>query len=387
MTQFHSLAPRLTLQSIITSRSFAFVTISGGLILIGMINLSSAAVAISQQLVFNQLIHLTIGGCVGGLLWFIPLKHLKDYAYLYGGLSLILLGIVLSLGESSGGSQRWIALSGLRFQPSEFAKLTAALIGARFLSDRKLIAAHTLTSLSPLLTITLIFFVLVFKQPDLGTAAIILGVVLSQLFCIPMARRSVIISQIIGVCGILWSWFFLLKDYQKQRIQALLFPDLDPIGSSYNSLQSLIAVGSGGTWGKGFLNSTQSHLQFLPSHHTDFVFSVFAEEHGFVKTLGLIILIFIFLSLCLEIARQARGTFNTLLAVGITASLFLDFSINIAMVIGVFPVVGVPMPFFSYGGSAALKTIIGCSLLLKIESASPPHHHYSHQPVSSGIRQ
>lgn len=367
---YHPLDHRYPLYHLITSRSFALAVLMSIMIVLGLINLSSASVAISPNLLAKQLFHLGISALIAGALGCLPMKHVKDYAYVYGALTLVLLCLVLISGDSSGGSQRWLAVGSLRLQPSELAKITAALIGARFLSDRQLTPEHTLTSLSPLLSIMMIFFGLVFKQPDLGTSAIILWIICSQLTCVPVARRSLLISGFIAASGLLYSWFFVLKEYQKQRIHALLFPELDPIGSSYNSIQSLIAVGSGGTWGKGFLGSTQSHLRFLPSHHTDFVFSVFAEEHGFVLTLALLIIIFSFLSLCLAIARHARGTFNSLLAVGITTSLFLDFSINIAMVLGLFPVVGVPMPFFSYGGSAALKVMLGCVLLMKIDAAS-----------------
>lgn len=375
MLPYHPLDHRYPFYHLITSRRFALAVLMSIMIVLGLVNLSSAAVAISQNLLAKQLLHLGVSCLIAGVLGCLPMKHVKDYAYIYGGLTLVLLCLVLLLGDSSGGSRRWLAVGGLRLQPSELAKITVALIGARFLSDRQLIPQHTLTSLTPLLSIIMIFFGLVFKQPDLGTSAIILWIICSQLICVPIARRSMIISGLIATSSFLYAWFFVLKDYQKQRVHALLFPELDPIGSSYNSIQSLIAVGSGGTWGKGFLGSTQSHLRFLPSHHTDFVFSVFAEEHGFVITLALLILIFSFLSLCLAIARHARSSFNSLLAVGITASLFLDFSINIAMVLGVFPVVGVPMPFFSYGGSAALKVMLGCVLLMKIDAASQQSLH------------
>ena len=349
------------------SRGFALVVTGFLLWLIGMINLSSATLSISPSLVWQQLAHWGIAFGISLTLVLIPLSHLRDYAYSYVTLTLLTLALVLLIGDSSGGSQRWLGFGSLRFQPSEIAKLTAALLGARFLSDRKDITTHTLSSLAPLFTGTFLLFFLIFKQPDLGTSGIILLIVASQLICIRMEKKSLLVGQVVCLAALLSSWFFVLKDYQKQRIESLIFPDVDPIGSSYNALQSLIAVGSGGSWGKGFLGSTQSHFQFLPSRHTDFVFSVFAEEHGFWQTLALLMIIGLFLLVCLEIAKHAKGVFATFLALGITAALFLDFAINIAMVIGLFPVVGVPIPFFSYGGSSALKTMLACGLLIKID--------------------
>ena len=333
-------------------------------------------------LVIKQLSHLAIACTAAGIWWWIPLHQIKNYAYVFGLINIMMLVLVLIIGDSSGGSQRWLSFGGLRFQPSEIAKITVPLVAARFLSDHKLITSHTLRSLTPLITIIMMFFVCVFKQPDLGTSGILIAIIISQLFCVQIKKNTVMITTIIGTIGAIWGWFFLLKDYQKLRIQSLIFPNLDPVGSSYNSIQSLIAVGSGGVWGKGFGGSTQSHHHFLPSHHTDFVFSVFAEEHGFLKTLVLLLIIMLFLTVCFEIARQAKDTFSALTAVGISAALLLDFAINIAMVIGLFPVVGVPMPFFSYGGSAGLKTIIACAILMKIDTSKQTR---SYSFPSSGI--
>ena len=171
----------------------------------------------------------------------------------------------------------------------------------------------------------------------------------------------------VGTAVVVFAWFFLFHDYQRLRVLNLLNPNLDPTGSGYNSLQSLVAIGSGQFWGKGFLAGTQTQLQFLPARHTDFIFAVFSEEHGFLGASVLFSLFCLLIYAALIISKQARDVFSSLLAIGVAAILFISFGINTSMVLGMFPVVGVPLPFFSYGGTALIMFCVSLGILVGIE--------------------
>jgi rod shape determining protein RodA len=210
-------------------------------------------------------------------------------------------------------------------------------------------------------------FGLIFPQPDFGTAGLCLMIALAQILFVRLDWRSIAIVVTTGLVAAPLAWMFALKDYQRHRVLNFLDPDIDPQGTGYNALQSLIAVGSGGVSGKGFMQGTQTQLQFLPMSHSDFVFSVFAEEHGFR---GAIIVVLLFAGItyvALEIARQARDTFSALLAVGLAAFLFCQAAVNIAMVLHMFPIVGVPLPFFTHGGSILLTVCAAMGLLVSID--------------------
>jgi rod shape determining protein RodA len=279
---------------------------------------------------------------------------------------------VLLLGQHGGGAQRWLGIGPLRLQPSEFAKLSLVFGVAKFFYLQRSIPVFTLTHLRPVLALALIAFVLIFKQPDLGTAGVCLMVVTAQLAFIRV-RISIklIIALAIGavILGVV-SWEYFLYDYQKLRVLNLLNPSLDPSGSSYNALQSLVAVGSGKQFGKGFLQGTQTQLRFLPARHTDFIFSVFAEEHGFWVCCFVFVLFAAIALIALEVAREAKDVFGSLVAIGIGAYLFIQFAINVAMVIGIFPVVGIPLPFFSFGGTSLLIACVAMGILAAIARES-----------------
>ncbi|MEY4631928.1 MAG: rod shape-determining protein RodA [Pseudomonadota bacterium] len=299
--------------------------------------------------------------------WLIPPRTLNTYAYWIFGAVCILLAIVLVVGDVAGGSQRWIEIAGFRGQPSELAKITAALVTARFFYTNKLRTAYKLSDLWLLGAMIGAIFGLIFPQPDLGTAGICVLIAACQIAFVQVDRRSLIIVASTGLILAIVAWFGLLHDYQKLRIMNLFNPELDPGGSGYHSLQSLVAVGSGRITGKGFMQGTQTQLQFLPERHTDFIFSVFAEEHGFIGAVVAFVLFGALSYVALEIARQAKDSFTSLLAVGLTAFLFLEFVINAAMVLGMFPVVGIPLPLFSYGGSAYLSVCIALGALIAID--------------------
>jgi rod shape determining protein RodA len=302
--------------------------------------------------------------------WLIPVKLFYDRAIMIYSCNCVLLLLVLAMGKIAGGSQRWIHLGIMSFQPSELAKLTTAIMVGRFFNTRKQQFVYSLRDLLPLTLAIGFIFVLIFQQPDLGTAGVCLIIAACQLAFVPLDPRSVMIAGSGFLATSLVAWNFLLHSYQKLRILNLLNPNLDPSGSGYNSLQSLVAVGSGGAFGKGFAQGTQTQLKFLPAKHTDFVFSVFAEEHGFWGAVAVVLFFVAYTYIALEVSRKAKDTFCALLAIGVAAIVFIQFSINVAMVLAVFPVVGLPLPFFTYGGSSMLTICIASGLLVAIDRDS-----------------
>jgi rod shape determining protein RodA len=270
----------------------------------------------------------------------------------------------------AGGSQRWIVIGPLRGQPGEFAKITTAIIVARYFYLNRQLQAYKLRDLWPVMLMVGAIFALIFPEPDFGTAGFCILIAVAQILFIRLDLRSIAIVSICSIAAGLVGWFFLLKEYQKLRVLNFLNPELDPTGSGYNALQSLVAIGSGGITGKGFMQGTQTSLQFLPTRHTDFIFSVFAEQHGFWGCSILFLLYGTLTYIALEIARQTKDVFNSILAIGLAAIMFIGFTINIAMVLGIFPVVGLPLPFLSYGGSALLSVCVIMGILVSIDRAN-----------------
>jgi rod shape determining protein RodA len=342
------------------------------LLSIGMINLYSASDG--GHYFWAQLRNLII--TVAGFVlfgWVIPIKKVNDYAYWYYGTIVVLLLVVLLLGRIAGGAQRWLSLGPIGFQPSEFAKLATTIVVARYFSTHRQDQPYRLRDLLPVLTMVGLIFLLIFLQPDFGTAGMCLIIFMAQLAFIRIDLRSLAIVMVSSPLMAALGWHTLLRPYQKLRILNLLNPNLDPQNTGYNSLQSLVAVGSGNLFGKGFMQGTQAQLKFLPERHTDFVFSVFAEEHGFWGAALVFAAFGVLTYIALEIARTAKDTFTGLLAVGIAALIFLEFTINVAMVLGVFPVVGLPLPFFSYGSSLLLTVCVALGLLVSINRATNGH--------------
>lgn len=302
--------------------------------------------------------------------WLIPLRNVAHYSYWFLSLICISLFAVLMTGRIAGGSQRWLHVGPVGFQPSEFAKLAVILAVAKFFSQNRLQTAYRLRDVWPLITVLVVVFGLIFVQPDFGTAGVCIIVATCQIAFVRIDWRSLgIVLASIPVIGLI-GWNFLLHDYQKLRVLNLFNPALDPKNTGWNSNQSIIAVGSGNVYGKGFMQGTQAHLRFLPERHTDFAFSVFGEERGFLGCVVTLILFSLLCYLALEIARQSKDTFSGMLAIGIAAFLFFEFAINAAMVIGIFPVVGIPMPFFSYGSSLLLTVCVSLGLLVSISRAN-----------------
>jgi len=283
---------------------------------------------------------------------------------LYAG-SVLLLLIVFLHGRVAQGSQRWLMLLGFSFQPSELIKLTLIIALARFFRDKDLSIQWDIKDLAVPLLILLLpsFFILI--QPDLGTTLFLLILFFSIISLFKIRKRLIKIFFIAGVILVPLGWFFI-KEYQRKRLLSFLNPEMDPLGSGYHIIQSMIAIGSGGFLGKGYMKGTQTQLKFLPEQQTDFVFSVFAEEWGF---LGVLVLMFLFLALILwglDIARRSKDISGMLIAYGVTAYIFWGIFINIGMVIGILPVVGIPLPFLSYGGSSMVVLMTGVGLLINV---------------------
>lgn len=290
---------------------------------------------------------------------------LLSIAYPLYWVSILLLIGVLLFGRAISGSQRWLTLASFSFQPSELVKISLILALAKYFFQNEVNHRHGFRDLYVPLGMVLLPALLIIKQPDLGTALLLMLVSISLFLFLGIEWKTLLVS-IGSVLLSLPLFWFVLKDYQKKRILIFLQPESDPLGAGYHIIQSKIAVGSGGFWGKGFLRGTQGQLRFLPEQHTDFAFSILAEEWGFVGSL-IVVTLFLFLILwALNIARQSKDRFGMALALGICLLFFWQSLVNMGMVVGWVPVVGVPLPFISYGGSSIMASLIGIGLLLNI---------------------
>ena len=340
-----------------------------GLGAIGLMTLYSAvtAGALAPQLgiYYRQLVWYGIGFGVMAVTILVSYRSLEAWAYAIYAVCTAMLVAVLLIGRTAGGSQRWLDLGPASIQPSELIKIAVIIVLARYYARMVSARGLTLRELAYPVGVTLIPFVLIVRQPDLGTALLVALIAVSITVFVKIERRS--FTYLIGAFSVAVPsvWFFL-KGYQKQRILTFLDPDRDPLGAGYHIIQSKIAIGSGMLTGKGFLKGTQNALAFLPEQHTDFIFSVLAEEWGLAGT-GVLLLMFLLLIIWgLNIALKCRDPFGTILAVGITSMLFWQVVINAGMVMGLMPVVGVTLPFISYGGSSIITTCICIGILLNI---------------------
>jgi len=292
--------------------------------------------------------------------------HLKilNFAYLAYGLNIAALVFLLLFGGERYGARRWLVLGPISLQPSEFVKITIILALAYFLGERKERIASGDTFIKALLFVVPAA-VLIFLQPDLGTASVLVPIAFAILF-VCGARIKHILS--IAAAGLLSAPIFwhLLKDYQKNRLMVFINPDLDPLGAGYTIIQSKIAIGSGGLFGKGWLNGTQNYLRFLPERHTDFIFSVIGEEWGYMGAIMLIGLYAVIIARGIRIASGTNDVYGKVIAVGVVTLIAFQVIVNISMTIGLMPVVGLPLPAISYGGSSTIVALIGAGLLLSV---------------------
>ena len=296
----------------------------------------------------------------------IPPRVYEGWApYLYI-ITVILLVAVDAFGHISKGAQRWLDLGFVRFQPSEIAKIAVPLMVARFINRD--VCPPTLKNTGIALILIFLPTLLVAAQPDLGTSILIAASGLFVLFLSGMSWKLIGVAVLLVAAFIPILWFFLMHDYQRDRVMMLLDPETDPLGAGYHIIQSKIAIGSGGLRGKGWLQGTQSQLEFLPERHTDFIFAVLAEELGLVGVLLLLALYLLLIMRGLVVAARAQTTFGRVMAGGLMLILFVYVFVNIGMVSGILPVVGVPLPLVSYGGSALIVLMAGFGIVMSIHT-------------------
>ena len=293
-------------------------------------------------------------------------KELHFWNYPFYIFIIVLLLLVLVAGNSAGGAQRWINLGFFKLQPSELAKLMMVVTLASYYSRKEEELGYGVKEMLTPVLLTGLPFLLILKQPDLGTA-LMLGIIFVSMTVFAKVRwQTYVVGLILGSGAGIFAWFYLLRPYQKRRIETLLNPAKDPMGQGYQILQSKIAVGSGGFNGRGYLEGTQGHLHFLPERHTDFAFSVWGEEWGFTGSLVFLITYFSILFLGLYTAMTARDRFGVFLSFGVVMLIFWQAVINLLMILGFLPVVGIPLPLVSYGGSSLLTTLLALGILLNV---------------------
>jgi len=330
---------------------------------LGLLVLYSAKM--NSSIVHRQIIRLIIACGMMLVVAQIPPRAYRFWAPWFYFSTLIMLGMVLLVGDVSKGAQRWLDFKFIRFQPAEIMKLALPLMLCRTLDE------HVLPPKGPLIALSSLYIflplLLIAMQPDLGTAILVASTGFFVLFFAGISWRflATIASLALAALPFFWS---ILRSYQKQRILTLLNPERDPLGAGYHIIQSKIAIGSGGIFGKGWLHGTQSHLEFLPERTTDFIFAVFGEEFGFVGVVVLLLIYSFIIFRGLQIGANARDTFSRLLAGSLIMTFCVYITVNIGMVSGILPVVGIPLPLISYGGTSMVTIMLSFGMLMAIET-------------------
>lgn len=331
---------------------------------IGLIILYSAS-GQDIDLIYRQAVKLAIA-IVGMLIVAqLPPTEIARWSlwlYLFG---IVLLVLVIFYGDVGKGAQRWLDLKIFRFQPSELMKLSVPMMIAFYLADKSLPPRFLRVLLVCIMIV--IPVILIAKQPDLGTALLVATAGFAVLFIAGISWRLLMSMGVLAAAGAPILWYFM-HDYQKRRVLTFLNPEHDPLGAGYHTIQSKIAIGSGGFYGKGWLNGTQSHLEFLPERSTDFIFAVFCEEFGMM---GILLLLCVYLFIIVRglfIAINAQHTFGRLLASGLTLTFFVYIFVNMGMVTGQLPVVGVPLPLVSHGGTSMVTLMLGFGIIMSIHT-------------------
>jgi rod shape determining protein RodA len=335
---------------------------------IGIWNLASASRSAHAPVWISQSWWMGAGAVIALAVTLLDHRAFQRLAWAFYGVVNVLLVLVHVKGRYVMGARRWLTIGPVNFQPSELAKLAVCLaVASWFASDAEKRGkdGYGLFGIVLPLAITFVPAVLTLKQPDLGTALIILSIGCTQILFAKVRWKTLALLVSVAVAGAVLVYPHL-KPYQKKRVETFINPEADVLGAGYHATQSMIAVGSGQGLGKGWGQGTQTNLSFLPEQHTDFIFSVWAEEHGFVGCLLLIALYFALITSAIDIAGNARDRFGHFVAVGVCGMLFWHVAINIGMVIGLLPVVGVTLPLMSYGGSSVLVIYSGIGLLANI---------------------
>ncbi len=342
-------------------KKFDYTFIAGmlAIFLIGILNLYSATHSDSGEkllsaLTVRQIYWFLFALFIAISVSFVSPKVWFRYSYLLFGINLFLLVLVIVLGKKGMGAQRWLELGPIRLQPSELMKVTLVLALGRWYTKHRPDVDLNLKNLLVPSIIVGIPALLIIIQPDLGTGGLLILIFLVMTFYRNLKWKSILVLGLIGLASGTVMYSFGLKDYQKRRIKTFLDPYEDAKGSGYNAIQSEIAIGSGRVFGKGFKKSSQASLQFLPENHTDFVFSIFSEEHGFFGSFVLIALFVMLLTRFIWLATSVLSLYNSIVTIGLMAIFYWHTFINMAMVTGLMPIVGLPLPLMSYGGSSLL---------------------------------
>lgn len=345
-----------------------FVTVAA-IAVIGIVNLYSASSIAGPLFVdsyIQQIYWLTLGSAVAVLVVAIDYRQFERHAWVAYGFGIVMLVLVFLLGREVRGSQRWIPIGAFSLQPSELMKIFLIIALAKHLHDDPRTEGRTVKDLLIPGAILAAPMVLILNQPDLGTALVMVIIFAAIMFLTRLKIRSLLMLILAFIASAPLTWEYLLKDYQRDRVLAFLNPKEDLLGTGWHAHQAQVAIGSGGFWGKGYLHGTQNQHHFLPDPRTDFPFSVWAEEQGFI---GAVMLLFLYLFLILwglKIASDAKDRFGAVVAVGVSALIFAHAAINLGMVCGILPVVGITLPLVSYGGSSVLTTMIGIGLLMNV---------------------
>lgn len=342
-----------------------------GLNIVGLVNLYSATHGPNSndiaRLFIQQMVWLGVGWSIFFIFTVIDYVIVTKLAIAIYILNFLAILYVTFFGKVALGAQRWIDLGFFRYQPSETMKLALIIILAKFLSTRNVEGRGMgFKELFVPLILLLIPFGLVVEQPDLGTAMTLVAIGGSMILFVGVRSAIIVSAAILVAIALPMAWKYGLRDYQRNRVITFISPNNDPQGAGYNSIQSKIAVGSGKFLGKGFRKGTQSQLEFLPERHTDFIYSVLSEEHGFVGSLSTLGLFGFLFMIGIRISMNAREKFGALLTAGVLCYIFWHMFINIGMVIGLLPIVGVPLPLLSYGGSSMLTTMAGMGLVSSV---------------------
>lgn len=342
------------------------------MLLFGILLLTATGVGVlysaggqDMALINRQTTRLALAFGVLLVLAHVPSSTLRFWSPWIYGIGVVLLILVLVVGDVGKGAQRWLDLGFIRFQPSEMMKLATPMMVAWFLSDRHLPPSYKALAIAALLL--LVPTLLIAKQPDLGTSLLIFAAGFFVIFLAGMSWRLLTALFVTGAALLPVVWHFM-HDYQRTRVITFLNPENDPLGAGYHIIQSKIAIGSGGVYGRGWLNGTQSHLDFLPEQSTDFIFAVFAEEFGLIGGIILLSLYAFIILRGLMIATTAQDTYGRLLGGSLSLTFFVYLFVNVGMVSGILPVVGVPLPLISYGGTSMVTLMAGFGMLMSINS-------------------
>ena len=372
---FRAFGRRVSFLDKLAALNYGFLLVLVFIASIGVLMLYSTAGGSMEHRGWAQISRLSIGM---GLLLLAVLVDIKIWiriAYPFYFLMLGTLFLVEFVGYQSMGAQRWLDVAFFSLQPSEPMKIALVLALARYYHDLPAERIVWFSSMIVPLILIALPVVLLLRQPDLGTAILTMLLGVGVLFLAGIRYRYFISAILLGLVSLPFIWQFVLHPYQKQRVLTFLYPEQDPMGAGYHILQSKIALGSGGVFGHGYLGGTQNHLDFLPEKETDFIFTVLAEEIGLIGSLGLMFLYSIVLLFMFLIAKRSSSHFGRMLAMGLGVNFFLHAFSNIAMVTGLIPVVGMPLPLVSYGGSAIVAMLFGFGLVMNV---------HVHQSIGAG---